>query len=199
MSPVFGSVDLRKLCLKEEDSPLLKWVNSSVREGFQGELWKDQRYLLDLNWLHSKRAGDIGIVDVNDLKGMAWRTTGMVDLATNLKAFSPKAAADLANALVSNTTLANALFTQYTPTEIGDIIGGSAKRPPLRPNKHLPHSWRSSAARTMFGPAPFSKEEKLELARTGIVVRDNRKEAAEAFVVKQEAVSSWAPPCKRNI
>lgn len=197
--------------LKEEDTfrPFTEvWVNyiSTGKDFKAGELSgkdtsrKGGAYrvsTMDLNWLHSKRAGDIGIVDVNDLKGMARmadETDGMVDLATNLKAFSPKAAADLANALVSNTTLANALFTQYTPTEIGDIIGGRLKEATPAAKQASAPQLEIICGRDDVRAGTLSKEEKLELARTGIVVRDNRKEAAEAFVVKQEAVSSWAPP-----
>ena len=197
--------------LKEEDTfrPFTEvWVNyiATGKDFKAGELDDDKNgrrgsayriSTLNLNWLHSKRAGDVGVIDVDDVKNMARvadENDGIVDLATHLRAFSPKAAADLAAALVTSPKLANAMFAHYTPAEISGFLGNRLKEAiPAEKTASSP------AVEVIYGrddvrASTLTQAEKRDLAKNGVVVRDTRKEAAEALVVKKDATSSWAPP-----
>lgn len=197
--------------LKEEDTfrPFTEvWVNyiATGKDFKAGELDdnKDGRRgsayrisTLNLNWLHSKRAGDVGIINVDDVKNMARvsdETEGAVDLATHLRAFSPKAAADLAAALVASPKLANAMFAHYTPAEISGFLGDRLKEAIPAEKKASAPAVEVIYSKDDVRANTLTQAEKLDLAKSGVVVRDNRKEAAEALVVKKDAASSWAPP-----
>lgn len=197
--------------LKEEDTfrPFTEvWVNyiSTGKDFKSGEVGspngerKGGPYrvsTMELNWLHSKRAGDITLFDVKSLHKMArmaHTAAGEVSLADHLKAFSPKAAADLSNALVNSPTLANAMFSQYTPTELSDLLGARLQDAIPAQKKASVPALEIISTKDDPRAAGFTADEKRALARDGVVVRDNRKEASEAFVVKRDAVTRWAQP-----
>ncbi len=196
--------------LKEEDlfRPFTEvWVNyiATGKDFKTGELAGRDRSrggayrvsTMDLNWLHSKRAGDVGLVDVASLEGMA-RMAGAEDseisLVRNLSLFTAKAAADLAAALVDKPRLANAMFAHYTPNEVGRLLGNRMKVAIPAEKRAAAPAVEIISDREDARAAGLDVEEKLELARRGVLVRDTRKEASEAFVVNRDAVMRWSQP-----
>ena len=139
---------------------------------------------MDMTWLHSKRAGEVSLVDPEDVVGMLQPsiTKAAISLKEHLKMFSPKAAADLATAMIGEPKLANALFTFYTPQELSDIIGSrlnqSCSKNASAPLQVYTNKYSKEAS-------DLTIDEKQELVRDGIYIKDNRKEASEIYTVRK--------------
>jgi hypothetical protein len=186
----------------------LNWVETGRKFSF-GELTdKGSREggpyrvsTLELNWLHSKRAGDVGVFDVEDCRPMAVMATdrgNTVSLAEHLSLFSPKAAADFADMLVGDAALANAIFEHYTPSEIGEVIG-------KRIQAGMPAAKTAAEAAVIVikdrddpDAAILDEAGKIELATDGVVVVDNRQETSTAFVAR-DARESWVTPSESGV
>ena len=183
--------------LKQEDRflPLGEiWVNfiSSGKDfvtGESGKATEDQSggasrvSTLDLNWLYSKRAGDIGIISKTDVIKMSAQTTSeAVSLAKHLNMFSKSAAEALAKTITKNADFANALFRHYSPDELYNIIGGRLKTASetssQSPIKFYTDKYSKSAAE-------LTLDEKNELISDGIVVRDSRSDKSLLYTMRK--------------
>lgn len=146
---------------------------------------------LDLNRLHAKRAGEVTVLPFEGLDGMMHYHDGpQVTLADHLPVFGPKAAADLAAAMVDNPRFANAVFSHYTPGEIEKVLldcMGPLKKA-SSPVLEIITDRGDPRAKAL------TPEGKLDLVRKGVAVIDNRKEAAVAMVAKEDDVARWVTP-----
>ncbi|NBK24283.1 MAG: hypothetical protein EOM68_19905, partial [Spirochaetia bacterium] len=147
--------------------------------------------IMELNQLHSKRAGEVPIFSLDGVENMMICPDDCpeISLKKHLSLFSPKAAADLAEALIGNSKLANAMFLHYTPKELESLIGGRIDIYHKRATDPVEIITDRNDPRVKG----LTVDEKKTLIHEGIVVRDNRKEAAEAFVAKDD-VSRWSTP-----
>lgn len=139
---------------------------------------------MDMTWLHSKRAGELSLIDPEDVLKMAApsNSTAQIDLKEHLKVFSPKAAADLADAITREPKLANALFTYYSPQELYDIVGSRLTDTPVKKASDPLVVYTNKYSKEA---SDLTLEEKQELVRDGIYIRDNRKEASEIYTVRK--------------
>lgn len=152
---------------------------------------------MELNWLNAKRAGEVGLFDADDIYRM-FEAAGRATLPKlkDISTFGPKAAADLANGIVSIPELANALLAVHTPAEIKEAID-----PGLKAGEMIERiAGMKKGSRLVFVEDPFSKEaadlsdeQKQLLMRTGIVALDSRKEASVALK-ERKAVQRWGTP-----
>lgn len=153
---------------------------------------------MDLNWLNSKRAGEVGLVDPEDIVRMMASYTGRPDWPTlkDISMFGPKAANDFANTMMTVPELANAMLACHTPLEIKEALD-----PVLAKGEAIQgivnHKW---GVKLSFVEDPFSKEaaelsdeQKQLLMKNGIVALDNRKEASVALK-ERKAVVRWGSP-----
>lgn len=155
---------------------------------------------MELNWLNSKRAGEVGIVNASDIMAMHDAAVRMgsdqFPVLKDIALFGPKAAADLTNRMLSTPDLANALLAAHTPLEIKEaldpVLKAGEKIQKIRGMK-----W---GGKLRFVEDPFSKEaadlsdeQKIMLMRNGIVALDNRKEASVALK-ERKAVQRWGTP-----
>ena len=197
--------------LKSEDRflPLGEiWVNfiNSGRDFVSGESGKatsDQTggasrvSTLDLNWLYSKRAGEVGIVSTEDIVKMSAQVScPEVSLAKHLNMFSKKAAEALANTITKSPELANALFRHYSPSELFDVIGGrlkTASESSAKPANIVFYTDKYSKA-----AAELTMEEKQELVKDGIVVRDSRNDKSDLYTMRK-ANNKYSTPDSSGI
>jgi len=147
--------------------------------------------IMELNQLHSKRAGEVPVFSLDGVENMLVCPDDCpeISLKEHLSMFSPKAAADLAEALVGNSKLANAMFLHYTPKELEGLIGeriNIARKQAADPIEII-------TDRTDPRVKGLTVEEKMALVHDGIVIRDGRKEASEAFVAKDDT-ARWTTP-----
>lgn len=152
---------------------------------------------MELNWLNSKRAGEVGLFDANDIYNML-EAAGRIDFPKlkDVSLFGPKAAADLAHGIVSIPRLANALLAVHTPAEIKEALD-----PGLKAGETVEKiAGMKGKGRLSFIEDPFSKEaaelsdeQKRLLMETGIVALDSRKEASVALK-ERKAVHRFGTP-----
>lgn len=160
----------------------------------------DKVSTMELNWLHSKKAGEVQLFSPEDCQQMTAleNMDAAVSLEDHLSLFSPKAANDLARLLVADAATANAIFTQYTPTEIGDILGSRLQEaiPPRKEAEDFEVTFVTDKedARSSV----LTVDEKKELVDDGIVVIDKRKDAPEAFIARK-STSRWVTPQENGI
>lgn len=183
--------------LKDDDRflPLGEiWVNfiSSGRDfviGENGRSSEDQKgsssrvSTMDLNWLYSKRAGEVGFVDPKDvIKMSAQVSCSPISLAKHLNMFSKSAAEALAKTITKSADFANAMFRHYTPQELFDIIGGrlktaSAATPSPKVSFYTDKYSKAAAELTIT--------EKQELLDDGIVAKDLRSSNSELYSMRK--------------
>lgn len=152
---------------------------------------------MELNWLNSKRAGEVGLFDADDIYNML-EAAGRIDFPKlkDVSMFGPKAAADLAEGIVSIPRLANALLAVHTPAEIKEALD-----PGLKAGETIQKiAGMKGNGRLSFVEDPFSKEaadlsdeQKQLLMRNGIVALDSRKEASVALK-ERKAVHRYGTP-----
>ena len=153
---------------------------------------------MELNWLNSKRAGEVGLIDSDDIIKMMTQASGgelKVDLDC-IKMFGPKAANDLARQIGTVPKLANALLSVHTAEEIYDslikqvdsykTIQKIASMKADKPLKFIDNPYCKEAAE-------LPDDRKRLLMQYGIVAIDNRKEASIAMKEKK-AVTRWGTP-----
>lgn len=139
----------------------------------------------------SKQAGEIAKIDVEGLDKMGdYYDTPEISLKNHLALFSPKAAADLAEALISNTKLANAMFKYYTPVELTDMLTARIKE-----GTKTASAPTLSFVKDRKDPAvkDFTLDQKKRLWAKGIAAVDSRKEANTAHVMKKDT-GRWETP-----
>lgn len=146
---------------------------------------------MDLNRLHSKRAGEVSLFPTDGLEKMAVEyASPIISLRDHLSMFSPKAAADLAEALTGSPKLANAMFLHYSPGELERVLGGRIKagtKVASAPSLEIITDRNDPRVKGL------TADEKHLLVKKGVVIRDHRKEAAEAFVEKKDT-ARWVAP-----
>ena len=153
---------------------------------------------MELNWLNSKRAGEVSLVNVEDIQKMFEQSVDgqlLVNL-NNVRMFGPKAAADLTKQLTTSPKLANALLSVHQAEEIynallpmvkaHDTIAKVASVRKHKPLVFIDDPYCKEAA-------DLSDEQKRLLMQYGIVSIDNRKEASVAMKEKK-AVTRWSSP-----
>ena len=139
---------------------------------------------LDLSWLYSKRAGEVSLINPEDVVRMSALTEcPPVSLAKHLSVFSKEAAEALAKTITSSPDFANALFRHYTPQELFDIIGGRLKT--ASENNSRPQAVTFYTDKYSKAASELSLQEKQELISDGIVARDNRTETSQLFSVRK--------------
>lgn len=152
---------------------------------------------MELNWLNTKRAGEVTLIDKRDIAQMLAHTGEykMPELK-DIRMFGPKAAADFTQTMKDHPEFTNTLMRFHTPEEIADAV-----MPGLR-NGALIEKTASIKPKTAlyFVDDPFCKEAKelpMELKQLlmqeGIVAVDSRKEASIALKEKK-AVTRYANP-----
>lgn len=183
--------------LKDEDRflPLGEiWVNfintgKSFAIGEAGNATEDQKgsanrvSTMDLNWLYSKRAGEVGIIDATDVVKMSAQVScPEISLAKHLGMFTKEAADALAKTITKSADFANSLFRYYTPNELFNIIGGRLKTASDKSAK---------TSKIRFYTDKYSKQaadltmaEKQELVNDGIVVRDEREDNSHLYKMR---------------
>ena len=152
---------------------------------------------MELNWLNSKRAGEIGLVDAEDILRMtAAATSGHLPGLKDIAMFGPKAASDFANSLMRTPQLANALLAAHTPMEIKEALDPIlAKGEAIEKIRNTKWGLKLSFVEDPYSKeaADLSDEQKMLLMKNGIVALDNRKEASVALK-ERKAVLRWGTP-----
>ena len=155
---------------------------------------------MELNWLNSKRAGEVGIVDAEDIHQM-YRAAMMLDRGgcpklKDISMFGPKAASDFARSVMSVPELANALLAVHSPMEIKEALDPVlAKGEAIEKIRNTKWGVKLSFVEDPFSKeaADLSDEQKMLLMKNGIVALDNRKEASIALK-ERKAVQRWGTP-----
>lgn len=177
-----------------------KFISGEVVDKDSRKGSADRVSTMELNWLTSKKAGEVSVFSADDCVGMVEMAVNdaQVSLEEHLSLFSPKAAADLAKWLVSSPSFANAVFRHHSPEEIGKVLGDGI-------DKGIPKEAADTEAdveiKIIVDPsdaASLSSEEKREFVDDGVVVVDKREDAAEAFVESRDK-GRWVTPSTPGI
>lgn len=152
---------------------------------------------MELNWLNTKRAGEVTVIDRADvIKMMRGCPELRLPRLEDIKLFGPKAAADIVETMKNVASFTNNMMRFHTPEEIGNVLMPGLKAGALiektasiKPRKAL-----------TFIDNPFCKEAaalplelKHDLMKNGIVAVDARKEASVALKEKK-GVTRYATP-----